>query len=197
MGVAETTTKHFLDQFLKPNEPENEQAAIQAIVDSLEKDDRLNLTDWDEEERYPHLIELIQAAWKGTKLLSRHISYKYEISNRLRITPNIVGYKHRSDVPGRDVTEYDIPEFIQPQVHEDTGIRINSDKTISENADKVPQLYPAKMCYSDAAIVLEDMTDDADDTLPIGPDEPFPVGDDKKVLGPIIDCAASIMRHQH
>ncbi|KAI0792916.1 hypothetical protein C8Q75DRAFT_731483 [Abortiporus biennis] len=132
--IAEIAVEHFFDTFLKPHNPENssEEIAIKSIVDGLEVNKRLKVAGGKEPERYPHLIALIQAAWKDTDLLARNVSFWGE-RKKFRITTDIAAYKRHPNANGRDVTKYDIPEFVQPPVP------VQVDENIADTEDNVPE----------------------------------------------------------
>ncbi|KAL4243859.1 EKC/KEOPS complex subunit BUD32 [Abortiporus biennis] len=179
--IAETTVEFFFDMFLKPHNPENssEEEAIQSIVDGLEVHELLKVSGGSEVKRYPHLIDLIQAAWKGTDFLARNVSLWGERKD-FKITTDIVGYKRDPEAGGRDVTKHDIPQD-QPPV----SAQVDNLADTLRMADNIPEEENGSV--AEGAPEQEDIASRVDDALARGA---VPVGS-------VVDDASKRNRLDH
>ncbi|KAI0792907.1 hypothetical protein C8Q75DRAFT_804617 [Abortiporus biennis] len=195
-SIRQIPAEQFIEDFLQLPSPQ-EKEAIQKIVDSIEFPERLKTAGGRESERYSHIIELIQPAWKDTDLLARNVSL-YGQNSKFKITTDIVAY-HRHGLDGTR-TEHDLPPNPpKKRGAPSTNAAGHTEVHQEESVPEVVRKYAAKMNHFDAQLFLEDKTEFKYAALHTDPNEPFLVDgkEHEATRGQVGEYAVAILRRQH
>ncbi|KAI0795553.1 hypothetical protein C8Q75DRAFT_730482 [Abortiporus biennis] len=187
-GLAQIPFNEFMNSFVPSKDVENEDKAIRQIVAKFTMDETLSDPSAKEAERYPGLIELIQASLNTDKLLARNVS-RWTDDKTCKITPDIAIYKGKDGRPAHEEEDEDSADtHIQAQV--DTG-------DAGDDSDNT-EPFKSNMNYHHVDLFVEDKTKFDKAALRIDDKDVIPDGFDHKwARGQIGEYTSGILRCQN
>ncbi|KAL4244569.1 hypothetical protein ABKN59_009941 [Abortiporus biennis] len=183
-GLAQIPFDEFMNSFIPSKDAVNEAQAVRQIVAGLTMDETLSDPKAKEAERYPGLIELIQASLNTDKLLARNVS-RWTDDKHCKITPDIAIYKGKDGRPAHEKED------------ENSADPVNTGDA-EDDSDDTESIFKSNMNYHHAELFVEDKTKFEKAALRIDDKDVIPDGFDHKwARGQIGEYTSGILRCQN